>query len=197
MGYEGSATEGYERLSPVATISRHTGGLLVDRPLIERKAEDARASARRREIHVLHAGDADNPQRMLNALEPGSYIAPHRHLTVPKAEALVVLSGSVGVVVFDDQGGPRVQALLCLEDRGAGSGPAFDLRAGVWHTMFALESSSVVFEMKAGPYDPDNDKQFAPWAPKEGEPEAAPYLATLEDDLRRRFGLGERTWGKG
>ncbi len=182
-----------DRVSPLATVSRHVTGLLIDPPLLERKVADARRSARGRDTHILHDGDDDVPQRMLNALEPGTYVTPHRHLTVPKAESLIVLRGSAAVVVFDDDGEPEIEALLTLEPR-PGAGVAFDLRAGVWHTMVALESGTVVYEMKGGPYDARTDKQFAPWAPCEGEPGAAGYLARLEDGLRERFDLAPRSW---
>ncbi len=50
---------------------------------------------------------------------------------------------------------------------------------GVYHTIFALESGSVFFESKAGPYAPLLDAEKAPWAPQEGDADAAAYLAKL------------------
>lgn len=32
------------------------------------------------------------------------------------------------------------------------------------------------YEVKQGPYDPQRAKEFAPWAPLEGTPEALAYL---------------------
>jgi hypothetical protein len=69
-----------------------------------------------------------------------------------------------------------------------------DIRPGVWHTIFALVPDTVVFEVKPGPYSPANDKDFAPWAPREYSPEAAPYLATIEDAFRALWGLPPRPW---
>jgi cupin fold WbuC family metalloprotein len=181
-------------LSELATISRHEQGLLIDAPLLDLKAASARDSPRGREIHVLHDGDTDNPQRMLNAIEPGSYVTPHRHALVPKAESLVLLRGCAAVVIFDDDGAPQIEALLSLQAQGPGVGVAFDLRAGVWHTMLALETGTILYEMKGGPYDPRTDKQFPPWAPQEGTAESRSYLAQLEDRLRRRFALSPRPW---
>jgi hypothetical protein len=54
-----------------------------------------------------------------------------------------------------------------------------DCREGVWHTFFALEPDTVVFEVKAGPHDAATDKEAAPWAPDENSPDAAAYLQHL------------------
>jgi cupin fold WbuC family metalloprotein len=51
--------------------------------------------------------------------------------------------------------------------------------AGTFHTLVALESGSVILEAKAGPYRPLTDEERAPWAPREGDPEAAAYLERL------------------
>jgi hypothetical protein len=61
---------------------------------------------------------------------------------------------------------------------------AVDCREGVWHTFFALEPNTVVFEAKAGPHDAAMDKEFAPWAPDEESPEAAEYFSRLKEICR-------------
>jgi len=38
---------------------------------------------------------------------------------------------------------------------------------------------TVLYEFKRGPYDVDEDKQFAPWSPEEGSDEAEAYLKKL------------------
>ena len=52
-----------------------------------------------------------------------------------------------------------------------------------------LEPDTVVFEVKPGPYQPTSDKDFAPWAPAEGGPDAPAYLADLEARFRTLWGL--------
>ena len=181
-----------ERISPHATRSFHSDVLLVDQALLKNKTQDASKSPRRRAIHVLHAGDADSLQRMLNAIQPGSYVRPHRHATPPQAETLVILQGSLGCVCFDDDGNPRESDFLVLDARRGAF--AVDTRADVWHTIFALEPDTVVLEAKPGPYDPGSDKGFAPWAPAEDSPEGIAYLIRLEDRLRQVCGLPARGW---
>ena len=171
------------RISPVATRSCHEAVAFIDRNLLQWKAYDARRSPRRRDIHVFHRGDDDPLQRMLNALEPGSYVRPHRHLDPPKSESLILLQGMLGYVSFGAEGTPDADSFLVLD---AGRGVyGCDIRPGVWHTIIALAPDTVVFEVKPGPYDPTIDKEFAPWSPPEGSPEAATFLADLEDRFHR------------
>jgi cupin fold WbuC family metalloprotein len=120
----------------------------------------------------------DSYQRLLNVVQPGSYIRPHAHIDPPKAESFIVLAGEIGFLHFASDG--RI-----LEARRLGPGRealGVDLRPGVWHSFVALAPDTVVFEGKNGPYDPAGDKAFAPWAPPEGDPAAAAYLEGL---LRR------------
>lgn len=180
------------RISAAATKSQHAYATPINQALISQKAQDARASNRQREIHVLHTGDEDTLQRMLNAIQPGSYVTPHRHVAIPKAEAVVVLQGSLGFVRFADDGSYREEDFIHIDPkRGV---PGIDYRAGVWHTFFSLEPDTVIFEVKPGPYDAATDKEFASWAPPEGAPQALPYLIKLEDHFRQHFQLPTRAW---
>jgi cupin fold WbuC family metalloprotein len=180
------------RISPLATKSCHQTAVSIDLDLVQRKAYDAARSARRREIHIFHEGDADPLQRMLNALQPGSYVRPHRHLDPPKSESLIVLQGMLGYVSFSDDGLPEEESYLVLDTARDVYG--CDIRPGVWHTIFALTPDTVVFEVKPGPYHAARDKDFALWAPQEYSPEAAVFLAEIEDGFRRLWGLPPRPW---
>ena len=153
--------------------------------LIASLIERARRSPRRRINHNFHHDAADNPHRFLNVLLRGTYIAPHRHLLPPKSETFLVLRGSAGVLTFHDDS--RIQNRYLLGEP-ASDAPAFagltpqigiDLAPGVWHTVAALSDAAVCFEVKPGPWDPQSDKEFAPWAPREGEPGTDAYLAAL------------------
>jgi cupin fold WbuC family metalloprotein len=181
------------RISAAATKSGHRTVALIDRNLVERKASDAKRSDRKREIHIFHEGDPDPLQRMLNAIQPGSYVRPHRHLNPPKSESIILLQGTLAYVSFSEDGLPEEDGLILID---AGRGVyGCDIRPGVWHTIFALAPNTVLFEVKPGPYDPSVDKEFAPWSPKEDTPEAAAFLAELEDGFRRLWGLSPRSWG--
>lgn len=119
---------------------------------------------------------------MFNAVQPDSYIPPHRHLDPPKAESWIVLRGALAFFTFDDAGAISE----CLEIRAGGDVFGVDLEPGVYHTFFALEPDTVVFEVKDGPYSPATDKAFTDWAPREGTAEAANYLERLRSEFARR-----------
>jgi cupin fold WbuC family metalloprotein len=187
MGAQGHnvAMNSFERLSPFATISRHDKALGVSAHVIASKISDARANPRQREILALHRTESEPIQRMINALEPGSYIRPHRHHDPPKAECIVLLTGALGFVTFHNDGTPDIGHCFLLH-RTKGM-LAVDVRENLWHTFFALERGTTVFEVKAGPFDARRDKQAAPWAPPEDSPEAPGYLTSLEEIFRTRL----------
>src|ERR1700704_1710183 len=77
---------------------------LIDARLIDAVSAQAAASPRRRKNFNFHAQASAPANRLLNAIEPDSYVRPHRHLDSAKDETLVVLRGAVGMLVFDDKG---------------------------------------------------------------------------------------------
>ncbi|MFC1636407.1 WbuC family cupin fold metalloprotein [Planctomycetota bacterium] len=180
------------RISSMATKSCHSNSVIFDTALINAKARDARQSARKRDIHIFHGGDQDPLQRMLNAIQPGSYITPHRHYIPPKSESIVLLQGMLGYASFGDDGTPQEADFTLLDAKRGIYG--LDIRPGVWHTIFALDRDTVIFEVKPGPYDPSPDKGFAPWAPPEDNPAATKYLIELEDRFRSFWKLPPRSW---
>lgn len=119
----------------------------------------------------FHQESSDPLQRMFNALEPGTYVQPHRHLNPDKRELFVVLRGSVAVLLFSDRGEVVRREVLC-----PGKNPGIEIAPGEWHTLCALEPGTIVFEVKDGPYNPLTDKNFAPWAPNENHPDAPRVL---------------------
>jgi cupin fold WbuC family metalloprotein len=153
---------------------------LVNRALFAALLEQARQSPRRRINFNFHAGPEDNPHRFLNVMLEGAYIAPHRHSDPPKAESFLVLEGEVAFFIFDGRG--RI-----AEIRRLGGDPmGIDLPPGVWHTMAVLSPHAVCYEVKPGPYSPLTDKEFAPWAPREGDPAVPAYLRTLLASLEEK-----------
>ncbi len=146
---------------------------LLDTELFERLIEQARASPRLRTNHNFHSSMEDNPHRFLNVMIRGTYIAPHRHLDPPKSESFIVLDGEIAFITFDDAG-----AIASTYRLGPGT-VGIDIAPGVWHTLVVLSPHAVCYEVKPGPYSIANDKDFAVWAPKEGEPGTVEYQARL------------------
>jgi cupin fold WbuC family metalloprotein len=159
--------------APRALEAPRSAVTAIGEPLIVQVIAASRESPRRRMVLPLHKDPGAVLQRMLNAVQPGSYIRPHRH-AAPRAETLVLLRGALRFVAFDDSGEVR-RAVDLRADGDLG----VDIEPGVYHSMVALAEDSVVFEVKTGPYDRDTDKMWAPWAPLEDVPEAAAYLQDL------------------
>src|SRR6266540_5839602 len=82
--------------------------------LLDEVTEAARRSARKRSIVRFHEHE-EAVQRMVNALEPESYVRPHRHPAEGKREAFVVLRGSLLVVRFDERGRPLEGVVVSAE----------------------------------------------------------------------------------
>jgi cupin fold WbuC family metalloprotein len=118
-------------------------------------------------------------QRLFNAIEPGSYIRPHRHASDPREELLVAVRGVMGLVTFDDQGAVTNVLRFGSEKHGDEMAVGAEVSSGTWHTVIALEPGCVLLEVKAGPFDPNQPKDLAPWAPEEGTSSAASYLQQL------------------
>ena len=152
---------------------------IIDRDFLERVSSQAEASLRRRRNHNFHASESDTCNRLLNAIEPDSYIQPHCHHEAAKDETLIIVCGRLGVIFFDERGAVTATAVLVP----AGESVGVNIPHGMYHTLVALEPGSVFFEAKAGPYAPLTSQEKAPWAPAEGEPRVSSYLA----DLKRLF----------
>lgn len=163
---------------------------LIHPDQFEELREEALASPRLRAIRPFHLGLDDNPHRFLNGILRGSYVAPHRHQQHPKAESFVVLEGEAGVVEFDDSGRQTAcHRLLALGGTHPAGEPrpacGIDLLPGRWHSIVALSAFVVIFEVKPGPYVANTDKEFASWAPREGDARQSEYLAWMESLFRR------------
>ena len=142
---------------------------LVDNESLDVLTKKARESARKRMNLNLHDDPGDPVQRLCNAIEPGTYIRPHRHTNPGTMEVFLMLRGSAVLLLFHDDGKVRERVEL------SATGPviAAEIPQGAWHAMASLEKNTIFFEVKKGPYvRPDHDN-VAPWAPEEDSTAAA------------------------
>ena len=154
--------------------------IIINDNFLKPVIDSAKISPRKRMNHNFHPQLEDPLQRMLNCLEPDTYIQPHKHEDPDKVEAFILLKGKVLVLEFDNNGVVTSHVLL---EAGTGTYGA-EIAPRVYHCIIALEPESVVYEVKNGPYSPLSDKNFAPWAPKEGNKECLSYI----EGLTSRFG---------
>lgn len=146
----------------------------VDATVLDALIAEARANPRRRMNRNLHRME-DPIHRLLNAMEPDSYVAPHRHLAAPRNETLACIRGRGAIVLFGDDGIMAESFLL------SPNGPELivEIPAGQWHSLVAIESGTVFFEVKAGPYAPPVPADVATFAPAIGSPQAAGYVELM------------------
>ncbi len=152
---------------------------VINNKVLDRLSLEAAESPRLRKNLNMHDEYTDVCQRLFNAMEPGTYIRPHRHVDPPKAECFMAVRGKMALVVFDDLG--EIKHVVPFGD--GYDVTAIDLPSGQWHTLIVLKPGSIFFETKPGPYAPLSDKDFAPWSPAENSPEVAQYLLELTEAI--------------
>ncbi|MCH8558369.1 MAG: WbuC family cupin fold metalloprotein [Balneolia bacterium] len=161
-------------------LENFSGDLFVmDDALIAHGCQAARESARKRIIFPVQRSQDDAVQRLINFLQPGTYIRPHQHPGHHATETILVHKGRIGFMLFRDDG--SVSDAITLSANSATC--MADMVPGLWHSFVVLEPDTVIIEFKKGPYDPETDKNFAKWAPEEGSPAAAAYLQKLTHEF--------------
>lgn len=121
----------------------------ISQAILDQLTEQAKASPRLRMNKDLRNSADDQSQRMLNAIEPGSPLPIHRHKHT--SETVVCLRGRLVWEYYDEL------ERICterIELSPNGQVVALNIPAGQWHTVRALESGSVILEMKEGAYEP-------------------------------------------
>ena len=119
---------------------------VIDKSLLDKVSSEAKESPRLRMNFNFHQSLDDKCHRFLNAVEPGTVVPIHKHPT--KDESFVILRGRVRVSTYDDEGNVVESCVLCQEEGRYG----VDIPKGVWHTIEAMETDSVIFECKEGPF---------------------------------------------
>jgi len=143
----------------------------IDMNLLDDLMAKAVTSPRKRAHHNLHPFLEDPVQRLCVAIEPGTYIRPHRHADPMTWEVFLMLRGSAVFLSFDDSGRVIERIVLAV----TGLVKAIEIPAGTWHSIASLEQGSVFFEVKQGPYKAPLAAHSAAWAPVEGDAECAQF----------------------
>lgn len=124
----------------------------ITQALLDDLTAKAKVSPRLRMNMDLRDSAEDTSQRMLNAIEPGSPLPIHRHQNT--SETVVCLRGRLVEEFYDD-----LERICTERIELSPNGPvvALNIPAGQWHTVLALESGTVILEMKNGKYEPISD----------------------------------------
>ena len=124
----------------------------ISQAILDDLTAKAKESPRLRMNLDLRDSAEDSSQRMLNAIEPGSPLPIHRHQRT--SETVVCLRGRLVEEFYDE-----LERICTERIELSPNGPvvALNIPAGQWHTVHALESGTVILEMKNGKYEPLSD----------------------------------------
>lgn len=136
---------------------------------LDELSRQAALSPRLRANLNLHEELSDPVQRLAIAMEPNTYVRPHRH--VHTWELLQPLRGRFLVLYFDEAGTVTARFVLGEDCR------LLENPAGQWHAVLSLDAGGVIFEVKLGPYQPLTESDQASWSPSGDDPEAANLMA--------------------
>ncbi|MEK6927363.1 MAG: WbuC family cupin fold metalloprotein [Nanoarchaeota archaeon] len=120
--------------------------------------EKSRTAQRGRVAMPLTDKNYKGFQILYNAIQPASYVQPHRHQA---EEVWMPIRGSIALVTFDKQGKLHEKFILSRERTNYHL-----VNGGIWHSCFALEPDSIFCNISPGPFNL-NQKEFATWAPTE------------------------------
>lgn len=122
--------------------------MILDRLVLDELTAKAKTSPRLRCNLDLRNSVDDQSQRMLNALEPGTIMPIHRHRA--SSETVVVIRGKIRWIFYDENGNETERVMLDAN----GENRMLVVEKNRWHSLECLESGSVLFESKDGPYEP-------------------------------------------
>lgn len=119
---------------------------IIDSQLLDSVTDKAKESPRLRMNYNFHQSLDDKCHRFLNAMEVGTVVPIHHHMT--KDETIVILKGRIRVRTYNDAGEILEDIILNHQDGVYG----VDIPKNVWHDVECLAPGSVLFEVKEGPF---------------------------------------------
>ena len=122
--------------------------MMITKELLDKLSTQAKINPRLRQNYDLRNSEADQSQRMLNALEPETIVPIHRH--TKSSETVVIIRGAVREYFYDENG-------KLIEDitlRYGGEVPVLVVPKGMWHNLECLETNTIIYESKDGAYEP-------------------------------------------
>lgn len=128
--------------------------MIITEELLNGISSQAKESPRLRMNYNLHEKLDDKVQRLFNAMEPGTIIPFQRHQNT--AETIMLVRGKMKVVLYDDNKNIIEEAILSHVTGNY----SVHTPAGVWHCVEILDSNTVMFEVKEGPYAPLADEDI-------------------------------------
>ena len=129
---------------------------IIDEALLNQVSEQAKTSPRLRMNYNFHQSLDDKCHRFLNAVEPGTEVAIHRH---PNSnENVILITGKMYEILYEVADGQLVETerlYLCPAEGRYGC----QVPKGMWHTVEVIEPS-VIYEAKDGKYGEDGSETY-------------------------------------
>ncbi len=132
-----------------------------------------------------HPGSDDELHEMIIAIEPGSYICPHKH--PGKSESFHIIEGQVDIVVFSEAG--NIERIVSLAAKGGRHPFYYRMSTPHFHTLIIRSDLLVVHEITNGPFLPTGTI-YAAFAPEEDDSAKA---AVFQADLVKRVAAIQET----
>jgi len=161
---------------PIATIGAEEIAVL---------RQAVRNTPKRRVRINAHPGSDDELHEMIIAIEPGSYIRPHKH--PGKSEAFHIIEGQVDIVVFSEAG--EVERIVSLAAKGGRYPFYYRMSTPHFHTLIIRSDLLVVHEITNGPFLPTGTV-YAAFAPEESDTASA---AVFQANLVKRVAAIQET----
>lgn len=139
----------------------------------------AKKSEKKRTHYLLHK-HTDPVLKLINVMDPDTYVRPHKHRQKNRQELFVPLRGRFIVILFDKRGKISKYYLI----GGSEEYLMVEVPPNVWHTTWSLSFGSVLLEVIKGPYTESSHKVFASWAPNENSREADIYKKNILRKLK-------------
>lgn len=122
--------------------------MVIDKNILDSLSAQAKANPRLRQGLDMRTTLDDTSQRLLNAMELGTFMPIHRHRTT--SETMVMVRGKLVERFYDNDGNLTDEYMM----EPMGEYPMIQVPAGQWHSLEVLESGTVIFEAKDGMYMP-------------------------------------------
>ena len=141
--------------------------------------EKSRTHPRLRAAKIFQEPSNSKYQTLFNAMQPESYLPPHAHY---HPEVWMPIRGWFLLGTFDESG--EIREVLSLTKKGT---VYAEIPAHVYHTAISMDKDSVFMNVNPGPYDKDNSKISAPWAPQEDSAETEDQWRNYFEDMQNRI----------
>jgi cupin fold WbuC family metalloprotein len=155
--------------------------------IIEAESQKACNSERLRHNYNFHHSYDEKVQRMLNILQPGTYIQPHRHKKISDSdndgfEFLLVIQGEIGVILFNEQG----KAIYWERLSSHGATLGLEIPEDIYHTVLSLSPNTAILEFKEGPFIVSEVKDLHIAFPEEGTLAASQQVENWHQHFKKR-----------